>query len=81
MRLQLIKQIKMKKLSLILLASVFTLSIYSCRETTEEKTEDAFEEVGNDIETTTEETYDNIETEVQEEIDGTDDLNADDDLQ
>ena len=71
----------MKKLSLILLASVFTLSIYSCRETTEEKTEDAFEEVGNDIETTTEETYDNVETEVQEEIDGTDDLNADDDLQ
>jgi len=71
----------MKKLSLILLASVFTLSIYSCRETTEEKTEDAFEEVGNDIETTTEDAYDNAETEVQEEIDGTDDLNADDDLQ
>ncbi len=71
----------MKKLSLILLASVFTLSIYSCRETTEERTEDNLEEVGNDIETTTEETYDNAETEVQEEIDGTDDLNADDDLQ
>jgi len=71
----------MKKLSFILLASIFTLSIYSCRETTEERTEDSFEEVGNDIETTTEETYDNVETEVQEEIDGTDDLNADDDLQ
>lgn len=81
MRLQLFKQITMKKLSLILLASVFTLSIYSCRETTEEKTEDAFEEVGNDIETTTEDAYDNAETEVQEEIDGTDDLNGDDDLQ
>ncbi|CAN5145351.1 hypothetical protein BH23BAC2_BH23BAC2_20720 [soil metagenome] len=71
----------MKKLSLILLASVFTLSIYSCRETTEERTEDTLEEVGNDIETTTEDAYDNTETEINEEIEGTDDLNADDDLQ
>lgn len=71
----------MKKLSLLLLASVFTLSIYSCRETTEERTEDSLEEVGNDIETSTEETYNEAETEVQEEIDGTDDLNADDDMQ
>lgn len=77
MRLQLIKQIKMKKLSLILLASVFTLSIYSCRETTEERTEDNLEEVGTEVE----EGYYEAETEVQEEIDGTDDLNADDDLQ
>ncbi len=67
----------MKKLSLILLASVFTLSIYSCRETTEERTEDNLEEV----ETTTEDAYERTETEIQEEIDGTDDLNADDDLQ
>lgn len=81
MQLQLFKQITMKKLSLILLASVFTLSIYSCRETTEERTEDTLEEVGNDIETTTEDAYDNTETEINEEIEGTDDLNADDDLQ
>lgn len=81
MQLQLFKQIMMKKLSLILLASVFTLSIYSCRETTEERTEDTLEEVGNDIETTTEDAYDNTETEINEEIEGTDDLNADDDLQ
>lgn len=71
----------MKRLSLILLASVFTLSIYSCRETTEEKTEDNLEEVGTDMETTTEDAYNEAETEVQEEIEGTDDLNADDDLQ
>ncbi len=71
----------MKKLSLILLASVFTLSIYSCRETNEERTEDSLEEVGNDIENTTEDTYNEAETEVQEEIDGTDDLNADNEIQ
>lgn len=69
----------MKKLSLLLLASVFTLSIYSCRETTEEKTEDSLEEVGNDVENTTEDAYDQAETEVNEEIEGTDDVNADDD--
>ena len=71
----------MKKLSLILLASVFTLSIYSCRETNEERTKDSLEEVGNDIENTTEDTYNEAETEVQEEIDGTDDLNADNEIQ
>lgn len=71
----------MKKLSLILLASVFTLSIYSCRETTEEKTEDSLEEVGNDIENTSEDAYNEAETEVNEEIQGTDDVNADDDIQ
>lgn len=71
----------MKKLSLILLAAVFTLSMYSCRETTEEKTEDSLEEVGNDIETSTEETYEEVETEINEEIEGTDDLNPGDSIQ
>jgi hypothetical protein len=71
----------MKKLSLLLLASVFTLSIYSCRETTEERTEDSLEEVGTDMETTTEETYKEAETEVQEEIDGTDDMNANEEME
>lgn len=78
----------MKKLSLLLLAAVFSLSIYSCRETTEEKTEDAMEsaaddmgdavdEAGNDIE----DAADNAGNEVQEEVNGTDDINGDDDSQ
>ena len=57
----------MKKLSLLLLAAVFSLSIYSCRETTEEKTEDAIEEIGNDTEEAVEEA----------EVEGTDGVNAD----
>ena len=44
----------MKKLSLLLLAAVFSLSIYSCRETTEEKTEDTLETVEINTEITTE---------------------------
>lgn len=78
---QLIKFLKMKKLSLLLLAAVFSLSIYSCRETTEEKTEDAVEEIGNDIENSAEEAgdeieeaADNVEAEIDAEIDGTDDM-------
>lgn len=81
MPVQLIKLFKMKKLSLLLLAAVFSLSIYSCRETTEEKTEDAVEEIGNDIEESAEEAgeeieqaADNVEAEIDEEIDGTDDM-------
>ncbi len=78
----------MKKLSLLLLAAVFSLSIYSCRETTEERTEENFEEVGNDIEESAEEVgndiegaAENAENEFEEEVQGTDDMNADDDMQ
>ncbi|MBZ9728355.1 hypothetical protein LB467_01525 [Salegentibacter sp. JZCK2] len=39
----------MKKFIFILVA-VFTLGLYSCRETTKEKTEDAVESFGKDIE-------------------------------
>lgn len=39
----------MKKLVFILVAT-FTLSLYSCRENTQEKTEDAVEAIGKDIE-------------------------------
>ncbi len=67
MLIKLFKQFKMKTLSLSLLASVFSLSIYSCRETTEERTEDSLEEVGNDIEGAAEE----VETEYEEEVQGT----------
>lgn len=77
---QLIKFLKMKKLSLLLLAAVFSLSIYSCRDTTEEKTEDAVEEIGNDVENAAEEANyeieaaaDNAEAEIDAEIEGTDD--------
>ncbi len=58
----------MKKLSLLLLATVFTLSIYSCRETTEEKTEDAVEEIGNDMEEATEESVDAVEEATEESV-------------
>ena len=71
----------MKKLSLLLLATVFTLSIYSCRETTEEKTEDAVEEIGNDMEEATEESVDAVEEATDESVDAVEeaaeDVNAD----
>jgi hypothetical protein len=77
----------MKKLSLLLLAAVFSLSIYSCRETTEEKTEDAVEAMGDDMEDAAEEAgneieaaAEGVETEMEEEVNGTDDVNGDDDL-
>jgi len=84
----------MKKLSLLLLAAVFSLSIYSCRETTEEKTEDSMEDAADDMEDAADDVADdmdamendveaaaeNAETEVEEEVNGTDDVNADDDM-
>ncbi|MCJ7759422.1 MAG: hypothetical protein MUP24_14885 [Gillisia sp.] len=66
----------MKKLSLLLLATDFTLSIYSCRETTEEKTEDAVEAV----EKATEESVDAVEEATEESVEaveGTEDVDAD----
>lgn len=60
----------MKKLFLSLLVATFTLSIYSCRETTEDKTEEAVEAVGEDVEATGEE----VETEMEEEVNETDDM-------
>lgn len=65
----------MKKLFLLFAVATMSLSIYSCRETTEEKTEDAVEEMGNDIE----ESAENVGNEMEEEVEGTDDMNADDD--
>jgi hypothetical protein len=73
----------MKKLSLVLLATVFTLSIYSCRETTEnnetnvDDVEAELEEAGNDIEEGAEEVGNEIEAgaeEVEAEVEGTDDI-------
>ena len=65
----------MKKLFLGVMLTAFTLSIYSCRETTEENT--TIEEVETDVEST----YDEAESEVEEaaeevetEVEGTDGL-------
>lgn len=59
-----------------------TISVYSCRETTQEKTEDAVEAIGKDIEENTKKAGEKIEEgakkvkeEVQEEIDNTDEGN------
>jgi len=51
----------MKKLFLLFAVATMSLSIYSCRETTEEKTEDAMESAGEDIENTAEEAGDEME--------------------
>ena len=51
----------MKKLFLLFAVATLSLSIYSCRETTEEKTEDAMESAGEDIENTAEEAGDEME--------------------
>jgi len=71
----------MKKLSLLLLAAVFTFSFYSCRETTEEKTEDAVEETGNDMKEATEESVDAVEEATDKFVDAVEeaaeDVNAD----
>lgn len=80
----------MKK-PVLILAAVLALSFYSCRETTQEKTEDAVEAIGKDIETNTEKAGEKIEEgakkvgkEIDEEINETDDINgeeATDDMQ
>lgn len=61
----------MKKLSLAILAAVFTLSVYSCRETAEE-TETSVEEVESDLERTGEEierTGEEAGEEIEQELD------------
>lgn len=58
-------------------------SVYSCRETTQEKTEDALESIGEDIETNAEKAGEKIEAgaekvvkEIDEEVHQTDDVNG-----
>jgi len=77
----------MKKLFLLFAVATMSLSIYSCRETTEEKMEEDVEQVGEDIENEMEEAGNEIEeagedmeNEMEEEVEGTDDMNADDDM-
>ena len=69
----------MKKLFLGLALAAFTLSIYSCRETTEENTDTTIEEVEADVEsnleeveTEVEDATEEVETEVETEVEGTD---------
>jgi gas vesicle protein len=66
---------------MLMLASMAT-SVYSCRETTQEKTEDALESIGEDIETNAKKAGEKIEAgaekvvkEIDEEVHNTDDQN------
>lgn len=72
----------MRKLILAALLVGTGLSTISCRETTQEKTKDAMEAIGEDIEDNTrkaaekvEEGAEKVKREVQEEINNTDDVN------
>jgi hypothetical protein len=72
----------MKKMFLMLLMAGISSSFYSCRETTQQKTEDAVEAIGKDIEENTkkagkkiEEGARKVKKEVNEEINNTDDVN------
>ena len=56
----------MKKLFLLFAVATMSLSIYSCRETTEEKTEDAVEAMGEDVENAAEEAGNEMEEAGQE---------------
>ena len=66
----------MKKLFLLLMIAAITTSLYSCRETTQEKSKEAVEAIGKDIETNVKKAGEKIEEgakkvkeEVQEKVD------------
>lgn len=72
----------MKKLFLILMVAGLATSMHSCRETTQQKTQEAVEAIGEDIEDNTkkagkkiEEGAKKVKKEVQEEVNNTDDVN------
>ncbi|WP_373055477.1 hypothetical protein [Zunongwangia sp. H14] len=69
----------MKKLFLLFAVATMSLSIYSCRETTQEDAENDVEEIGNDIEESAEDAGNDIEDaadeagdEIEDEVDNTD---------
>lgn len=77
----------MMRKSVYFFAAVFIFVLYSCRESTQEKTEEAIEAIGEDIEDNTRKAGERIEEgakkvkkEVDEEIHETDDLRGEDDL-
>lgn len=51
----------MKKILLSFFVAAFVFSTYSCRQSTREKTEDALEAIGEDIETNTKKAADKVE--------------------
>lgn len=73
----------MKKSVILIMAAIFSLSIASCRETTQDKTEEAAKAIGEDIEAGAKEAGEKIkkgaekvEQEIDEEIHETDDVNG-----
>ncbi len=73
----------MKKLGLLIVTAIFSLSLHSCRETTQEKTEEAAKAIGEDIEAGAKKAGEKIkkgakkvEEEIEEEIQETDDVNG-----
>ncbi len=72
----------MRKLFMFLMIAGMTTSIYSCRESTQRKTEEAVKSIGEDIEDNTkkagkkiEEGAKKVEKEIKEEVNNTDDVN------
>ncbi|CAN5145401.1 hypothetical protein BH23BAC2_BH23BAC2_20730 [soil metagenome] len=72
----------MRKLLMILMVAGMATSMYSCREETQQKTQEAVKAIGEDIEDNTKKAGKKIEEgarkvkgEVQEEINNTDDVN------
>lgn len=73
----------MKKLFVVLLLAGIGSTLTSCRDTTQQKTQDAVEAIGKDIEDNTkkagkkiEEGANKVKDEVNEEINNTDDING-----
>ncbi|TRO64070.1 hypothetical protein [Christiangramia sabulilitoris] len=73
----------MRKLLILCMSAILSMSIYSCRETTQEKTEEAAKAIGEDIESGAREAGEKIkkgaeklEKEIDEEIHQTDDVNG-----
>lgn len=73
----------MKKIFLFLVGVAMITSFYSCRETTQEKSQDALESIGKDIETNAKKAGEKIEAgakkvvkEIDEEVHNTDDVNG-----
>ena len=67
----------------MLIVAAMATSVYSCRETTQEKAEDALESIGEDIETNAKKAGEKIESgakkvakEIDEEVHNTDDVNG-----
>jgi F0F1-type ATP synthase membrane subunit b/b' len=73
----------MKRLILLLVVATMATTVYSCRETTQEKSQEALESIGEDIETNAKKAGEKIEKgakkvvrELDEELHNTDDVNG-----